>query len=376
MKELITKYSKWLDDKKPQTTNKIKYVTSYVKKWLFVLNNAAFAEGINFIDCMCNAGVYKDGDLCTSIEVLKLFIESAAIHKEKTYNLYLNDYSSQRIAIIKEVVAKIYKTKLPNLHIYYSEEDVNDYLSSLIKSNKFNYPQATLLYVDPYDFGTVHIPTLRKFCAQYYCELLFNLFTSDWVRNRNNEMDSRIDKVIDNPAAVISNKQDLVDYIFDQLKVGRMQYGFNYEFHTETNVELYQIIYLTPNDAGLEKLKDALWDTFKGATYYRNPSKKKIDENQLSFFTSEMEEQLAKDAEDNIIKYNVDIARKIVCSLPHKKHVSFKDIANPVLERTMLKKGHLQKHLFKVLIAEGVIIKLNEVARKNNYTSDFYDIKG
>ena len=139
--------------------------------------------------------------------------------------------------IVKKVIAKVYKTRLPNLHIYISQKDVNEYLSCLSRETKrFLYPQATILYVDPYDFGTVHIPTLRTFCENFYCELLFNLFTSDWVRNRNNELDSRIDKVIDNPKVKINNKTELVDYMLKQLKVGRMQYSFNYEFNKETNV--------------------------------------------------------------------------------------------------------------------------------------------
>ena len=377
MQELIKKYKKLLDDKKPQTTNKIKYVSNYVKNWLYVLANADFAEGINFIDCMCNAGVYLDGDLCTSMEVLKLFIESAAIHKDKTFNLYFNDYSSDRIEILKEVIGEIYKTKLPNLHIFLAQKDVNEYLSYLLtKDSRFLYPQATILYVDPYDFGTVHIPTLRKFCEKFYCELLFNLFTSDWVRNRNNELDKRIDKVIDNPNIIINNKSELVEYILTQLKTGRMKYSFNYEFHTETNVELYQIMYLTPKDTGLEKLKDALWETFKGFSYYRNPSKKKDDSQQMSLFTPEIEEQLEKSTEEYIISCNVEQARAIISSLPNKKHLSYNDLAIPILEKTMLKKSHLRKYVFETLIKEGKLVKLNENVRKNNYTNDFYDIKG
>ena len=95
MEEIIKKHAKILDDKKAQTTNKIKYVSKYVENWLYVMANAKFSEGINFIDCMCNAGIYLDGDFCTSIEVLKLFVASAAIHKDKTFNLYFNDFSSQ-----------------------------------------------------------------------------------------------------------------------------------------------------------------------------------------------------------------------------------------------------------------------------------------
>ena len=366
-----------LDDKKPQTTNKIRYVTNYVKNWLLVMGNAKFTTSINFIDCMCNAGIYKDGDFCTSVEVLKLFMQSAAIHNNKDFNLYFNDYDEKRIAILQEIINIVYSKHLSNLHIYITNYDVNDYISILLKKkSRFEYSQTTLLFVDPYDFGTVHIPTLRRFCEQYYCELLFNLFTSDWVRNRNNELDRRIDKVIDDQNVHINNKNELVNYIVQQLKVGHMQYGFNYSFHTETNTELYQIMYFTPSEKGLEKLKDALWDTFQGAAYYRNPSRKRACENQLSFFTGEMEEEFAKSNIEYIISCNAEDAKKIILSLQRKKHVPYKDIALPILERTMLKKDHLIKHVFKPMIAEKIIIKLNDGVRQNTYTTDYYDIRG
>lgn len=218
MQAILSKYMQLLDDKKPQTTNKIRYVTNYVKNWLLVMGNAKFTTSINFIDCMCNAGIYKDGDFCTSVEVLKLFMQSAAIHNNKDFNLYFNDYDEKRIAILQEIINIVYSKHLSNLHIYITNYDVNDYISILLKKkSRFEYSQTTLLFVDPYDFGTVHIPTLRRFCEQYYCELLFNLFTSDWVRNRNNELDRRIDKVIDDQNVHINNKNELVNYIVQQL---------------------------------------------------------------------------------------------------------------------------------------------------------------
>ena len=70
-----------LQPKKEQTEYKIKYVREYVLYWLKVSANRTNIKNINFIDCMCNAGIYKDGDLCTSIEVLQLFILEAKNHR-------------------------------------------------------------------------------------------------------------------------------------------------------------------------------------------------------------------------------------------------------------------------------------------------------
>ena len=138
--------------------------------------------------------------------------------------------------------------------------------------------------------------------------------------------------------------------------------------------ELYQIIYFTPKDKGLGVLKEALWATFNGAAYYRNP--RKVSANQLSLITAEMEEKIALDTEQYIISCNVEEARRIILSLPQKTHLAYKDIALPILERTMLKNGHLKKHIFQAFIKEGIVRKLNEHVRKNNFIDDFYDIIG
>ena len=37
MEEIIKKYAKILDDKKAQTTNKIKYVSKYIENWLLTI---------------------------------------------------------------------------------------------------------------------------------------------------------------------------------------------------------------------------------------------------------------------------------------------------------------------------------------------------
>lgn len=62
-----------LTKKKQQTKKKIEYVSEYVRLWALVMLERADIDTLNFIDCMCNAGVYQDGDCCTSIEVLQIF---------------------------------------------------------------------------------------------------------------------------------------------------------------------------------------------------------------------------------------------------------------------------------------------------------------
>ena len=61
---------KVLTKKKQQTDKKIQYVSAYVRLWAYVMLERPNTDTINFIDCMSNAGVYRDDDCCTAIEVL------------------------------------------------------------------------------------------------------------------------------------------------------------------------------------------------------------------------------------------------------------------------------------------------------------------
>ena len=364
--ELIEQNKKHIDNKNQQTSYKIKYVTTYVENWLRVMSNAEYTKNLNFIDCMSNAGIYQDGDFCTAMEVLKLFKDYAEKFPHKNYCLYINDISKERLEIFKKVANVLFGDEVPkNILLYCNNNDVNDYIRILTTNdNLFTYPNATILYVDPYDFGTVHIPTLRSFANKYYCEIIFNVFTSDFVRNH---MDKRISKAIDDKDVDIKTKEDLVDYIVSQLKVNKMKYSFQYEFRISTNVELYQIMFLTPSPKGLDELKNALWETFNGSSFYRNEKKSQNQNLQLSLFTEE------SDKEYKLNEYSNE-AKSFLTQNFGGQTLSYEEICEHILPISMLRSSDIISHLLKPAIADGKIEKLNRVKSKLNYKNDFYKI--
>ena len=117
-----------LNDNKQQTDYMIIYVSEYAKLWSIISAERDDVSEITFLDSMCNAGVYKDGDCCTAIEVFCIFIEAARLHKNKTYNLYLNDIDSNRISYIKKVIQYLNDDSVKNLKVHTNNMDVNVYL--------------------------------------------------------------------------------------------------------------------------------------------------------------------------------------------------------------------------------------------------------
>ncbi len=350
---------KVLDDKKQQTEYKIKYIVEYIKLWLIISSERENIKNVNFIDCMCNAGIYKDGDLGTSMEALLLFIDSAKLHPNKKYNLFLNDYDSKRICVIKQLLNNLHKNhNIRNLNIFITNDDVNIYLQQFDKFDKYlKFNASTVLFVDPYDFGTVVIDNMIKFLDTYYCELVFNFFSSDYVRNG---IDARISKCIGN--VEIKNKDALIKFIEKSFRTGKVKHVFSYKFNTSTNTEIYQIIFATPSYKGLDVLKSALWKVFNGKFNHRNFNK---NESQLSLFTQE-------DDKNFLLEVHANEAKAMILREYKGIIVPYSEIEIFLTEKTMMMTSQFLNSVVKPLIKEGKIKKCGNVNNKSNYKQDSY----
>ena len=160
----------------------------------------------------------------------------------------------------------------------------------------------------------------------------------------------------------ISNKEEMLEYIKKSLKVGYIQHTFSYEFRTKTNNEIYQIMFFTPSSKGLEKLKEALWDTFQGKEFHQNSESETA--LQLSFFTPQQDAQMHA-------QYYATEAITLVSNYFGGSIKTFKEIELFVIENTLLKESQILEYVIKPLIKDKRITKMNTV-QKNNYKQDSY----
>ena len=321
---------------------------------------------------MCNAGIYNDCTLSTSMEVLNIFVNQAIKYPGMKFNIFLNDILPERIDVIKKLSSIVNSKNLNNINIFYDTMDVNDYLDSIVKYNTyFQFGSSTVLFVDPYNFGDVKIHKLYEFSNKYYSEIIFNYFSSDYKRNIKNEsaMD-KIDKINESMIGIPGYNSNLSDtevrlLIQDFLKTSKIKYSFAYQFRTSTNVPLYSIIYASPHYRGLEEIKESFWKIFDGDLFYRNTKENDIGSKQISLID---DKQLNED-------YYCNEAKNIVISKYSGYEVTYDEILIYLLEHSMLKKGQILRGVIKPLIKENKIEKLN-YSGKNNYLNDSYLVKG
>lgn len=370
--EMIAKENeKYLDEAKLHTQYKIKYIKDYVRRWLNVAVNSR-QRNIVFIDSMCNAGIYKNGVKGTCIEVIELFIEYAKENQAKQFYVFLNDYAQDKIMVLKELISN-YNTP-NNLRINITDKDVVKYLTLLIEKNIFSNSCFTLLYTDPYNFGIPNLlTTIKTFIDKFYCELLFNYFSSDVTRNKNNtSAKNKMSKIKNELSSVITdinidddeNKEILNKLISTYKDTKNIKYSFAYRFNNTNNAELYYIIFFTPNKRGLELIKESIWKVFNGEESFKKQID--IDKSQLKLFNTD----------DLLIStYSGPMKESIIKLAYEKGELSYDDIETYVLENSLLKDSHIIKPIINPLLEGGILEKITPTGvRKNNYKDSKYKI--
>lgn len=372
IKQIIKANDNNLDFAKPHTEYKIKYIKSYVRHWLYVAVNAP-KSNINFIDCMCNAGVYKNNLFCTCIEVLNQYKENAIKYPEKNFNLFVNDNNEERINILKQVVKSLAVDEISNINVFYENIDVVQYLKGFSKYHVDNWTSFNLLYVDPYNFGIDSLlDAVYEFLNNYYCELFYNFFSSDITRNTNNQSAKNKSQQIVKGLSGVINEIDTNDFdVYDlMLKIQNkikssknINFSFSYQFKTVTkNVELYYIMFFTPSLKGLECVKQAIWEVFKG-----EPSFSK------NFYESKDNPSLF-DMEDILIEaYSTKLQPELI-EIFKRKEVNYEDLQKYILENTLLRSGQIKKNVLDPMIARGDVKKMNYFG-KRNYSKDSFIFK-
>lgn len=359
------------------TKHKINYISDYVYNWSIIGANYSDCKQINFIDCMCNAGIYKDSTLTTSMRVLQTFIEHAKNYPNKIFNLFLNDYNKNRVDVIIQLAKEINYEQPKNINIMIDNMDVNNYLDSFnskYANSYLGYGAFTILFVDPYNFGTVKIKKIKEFSENNYSEIIFNYFSSDYSRNMNNSFAiSKIESIKSSMEGVYGYNEQLteiqvLDLIQAYFKTSKIKYSFAYQFRTRKNVPLYNIVYATPNKKGLEEIKDTFWRVFDGNPFFLNY------EEQEKNLEITQQFQLFNDKDLNELSYSKEAQKKLINNY-YSMTISYDDIVIYILENTMLRKGQVIKTVIKPLIYDGKIVKLNKKSIKD-YTHDLYSVVG
>ena len=332
----------------PHTIKKFELIEAYVQTWAHKLleygRNTGNCNGIVFIDCMCNSGMYineETGELVegTPIRVARVL---ADVMREQNYQdrqawLYFNDLSQDKI----DELQKHMPAETRNFHISLSVGDGNLLLRSigsrLSSQAKINY----LLVYDPYQ-ATIDWVALLPFIRNWG-EIILNHMVSDSIRAVSQAR--RPDTISKYESTYLAKIEDLIDFgsdrdAFEQRikdiitvlngKNHKRYYIASYPFFNSKNTVVYNLLHCTSSFVGFKLYKISAWTTFGGKSSIK---KAYIDPGQLKFdFGSGPDEIVMTTETDENCYYVQDIVKFIIGTFSGRMDVPLQEVWNVVDE--------------------------------------------
>lgn len=272
----------------PHTIKKFELISEYAKAWVEKLMNYDKCEGIVFIDCMSNSGLYKDSHgkeiEGTPLRVSKIISEAMKKYPKKKAFLYFNDLSNEKIELLESRLPQ----RTENFIIHTEAMDGNSLLNSISSQFEVYENMNFLLLYDPYD-AAINWEAITPFLNSWG-EVIINHMISDTVRAaRNAKKEEAVKKYeqtyqmdIEKLISIGSDKsvfESVIEEIIQSRTGEKEKYIAVFPFVNTNNALVYNLIHVTGNLAGFRLFKKTAWKVFGDKSSIRES---KNDNNQLS----------------------------------------------------------------------------------------------
>jgi three-Cys-motif partner protein len=352
----------------PHTVKKFTIIESYVENWAVKILQYATTNpkinGIIFIDCMCNSGIYADKDgnqiYGTPILVVKKICEimQRPAYLNKKAILFFNDKERNRIETFQSYIES--NCVLPkNITINYYNTDANLLLSDI--SNKLPQIYNTLLLYDPYQ-AEIDWSALSPFLNKWG-ELLLNHMIYDSKRGISQ---AKTDKAITKYEQTyqsnicklleISERKDfegilqsIIEEIMKSKSAQSQNYISSFPLFNTTNGLIYNLIHFTHNIEGIKLFKQTVWKAFGG---HSSNKKSRVNPDQLVFGETNIEN--AKD----IQCYNVNnIADYIIEKYKNTGSILVEDVWKAIEPHPIFPTDGFKSEIKQALKGKSVCVK-------------------
>lgn len=268
--------SRVISDVKPHTIKKFELIETYIKSWAHKLLLTDGCNGVIFIDCMCNSGMYVDekGNRIkgTPIRVAEALLDVARTYPAKQVQLFFNDYDAKKIEELKKHLPENER----NYQIITTVRDGNELLTWIGKQLDGTKHMHYFLLYDPYD-ASIDWAALTPFFRNWG-EVLINHMISDSIRAISQVKKEQKKKKytdtyqVDDISELVPYGSDKAAYekrileIISSLKgsESREYYVAAFPFFNTKNALVYDLVHCTSHEKGFKLFKSTAWKTFGG----------------------------------------------------------------------------------------------------------------
>ncbi len=257
------------------TIKKFELISKYVEAWAEILLNSDKCDGIVYIDCMSNSGVYrkekKDGEIIegTALLVANILAKAMIKYDTKQAHVYFNDWDSDKIDELNTRLPK----RTHNFHVQTYSMDASELLNKISSqfTSVFQGMHFLLIY-DPYD-ARIDWDALMPFMKNWG-EIIINHMVSDTLRAakvaKKQEVIDKYEQTyrtnIEDLVAFGSNRnayeQKIQSIIRDLSGRKDRYYIASFPFFNKMNSVVYDLIHCTGHHLGFDLFKETAWKTF------------------------------------------------------------------------------------------------------------------
>jgi three-Cys-motif partner protein len=270
------------------TIKKFELIEEYVKAWAVKLLEYDGCDGVVFIDCMSNSGIYTDGNddtiYGTPIRASKTLSDIMQRYPNKKALLYFNDWDSKKI----EILNKHLEPNTNNFIVNTTSQDGNDLLKQLSIPKNYNF----LVIYDPYK-ASINWDALTGY-LRGWGEVIINHMVSDTIRGvsqaKKEEViaryectyQSEIDSLLELDGGRKAYEDKIKEIIESRKRCGKSGYYISsFPFFNMANSLVYNLIHYSTNIEGFKLYKMTAWKTFGGKssskTVYEGPVQLQLD---------------------------------------------------------------------------------------------------
>jgi len=268
-----------MDTAYPHSIKKFELIEAYVKEWSQKLLNNSKCDGIVFIDCMSNSGVYQDKEgkqvFGTPIRVANHLSDVMKTYPQKQAKLYFNDNSSDKV----EELNKHLPPNTSNFTIITSILDGN----KLLKEFEFDSSNYCYLVVyDPYE-ASIDWLALMPF-IQTWGDVIITHMVNDTIRavpqvKKSSSKDKYEHTYLTDFQELSCLGSDRVAYEKKVLEIirrlrgassRRRYYIASFPFFNTKNTIVYELLLGTGSIEGFKAFKHLAWKTFGGKSSGKN----------------------------------------------------------------------------------------------------------
>lgn len=364
----------------PHSQAKVEFYTTYLKRYLRIINRVSSIDHINIFDVFCGMGIYEDGGKGSPVAAFEVVEELVKTEKDliSKLTLHVNDIEEGKVENFRSYI----DSKNGNncvCKVEYFNLDVEKMFNVVIdKTNKSDGSTANLVFIDPYGYKNIRKDIIRKIMNKKGNEII--LFLPIFQMYRFTDVALRADEsktqylplkqfiesffVSEHPIRNYGYEDVLqyIKYIRDGLRLERNYLTSSYYIERNTS-QYFALFFITKSIYGIEKILEVKWELNEESGSGFN-----IPEAPCLF--SEMFAQEKSEA-------NFERLKSILLMELEKQPLTNRDIYILTLVREYLPK-HTNEVLRQLLSNDIIVvteISTQKIARKNSFYVNWENYK-